>query len=83
MQRGWSQALFTGAQWQNKRQRAQTKAQEVPSEHQETLLCCAVDEALAQVAQRCGGSLLGDLQRPPGHGPDVPAVADPMQAVVA
>ena len=38
MQRRWSQALFSGAQWQDKRQWAHTETQQVPSEHQETLL---------------------------------------------
>jgi len=36
-----------------------TRTQEVPSEHQEALLCCADDGALARVAQRgCGVSSL-------------------------
>lgn len=41
---------------------AQTGTKEVPCKHQEALLYCAVDGALAQGAQRCCGiSLLGDL----------------------
>ena len=32
------QALFSGAQWQDKGQWAQTEAEEVPSEHEEELL---------------------------------------------
>ena len=43
---GWSQALFSGAQWQDKGQRAQTEAQEVPSEHEEELLPSEGDRAL-------------------------------------
>lgn len=45
-------------QWQDRRQWAQTGTPEVLSEHQEALLCCAGDGALAQVAPRgCGVSL--------------------------
>lgn len=51
--KGQSQTLFSGAQGQNQRQRAQT--QDVPPEHQETLFCCEGDGALALVAQSgCG-----------------------------
>lgn len=38
VQRGWSWALFGGAQCQEKRQWPQRKIQEVPAEHQETLI---------------------------------------------
>jgi len=38
LQRGWSQALLSGAQCQHQRLWAQTETQEVPSEHQQTLL---------------------------------------------
>lgn len=55
--------------------------QVVPSEHKETLLCHAGDGA--QVAQRgCGASILGDLQKLPGHGPVQPAVGKPAWAGV-
>ena len=56
--------------WQNKKKRAQTKIQEVSSEHQETLFYCEGAWSLAQVAQvgcRCI-SLLGDIQKLPGCG---------------
>lgn len=70
--RGQGQALFSAAQWQDKRPWAQTERQEVLSEHQETLLYYA----LAQVVQRgCGVALLGDHQKPLGHGPRVLSVS--------
>ena len=37
MSRGWGQALFSSAQRQDKGQRAQTEAEEVPAEHEEEL----------------------------------------------
>ena len=40
--------------------------------------CCEGDRALAQVAQSSGGvSILGDIQKPSGHGPGQPALAGP------
>lgn len=59
MQREQTQALSSGAQCQAKRQRAQTGRQKVPSNHQEALLCCENDRALAQAAQKLGVSALG------------------------
>jgi len=44
------------------------------------MLCSA--GALAQVAQRLWGLLLGDLQKPPGHGPLPPALGVPAGAEV-
>ena len=74
---GWGQALFSGAQWQDKGQWAQTEAQEVPSEHEEELLPSEGDGALEQSAQRgCGVSFSGDIQDPPVQ----PAVGDPASA---
>ena len=73
---GWGQALFSGAQRQDKGQWAQTEAQEVPSE--EELLPSEGDGALEQSAQGgCGVFFSGDIQDPPGHGPVQPAVGDP------
>ena len=47
---------------EDKGQRAQTEAQEVPSEHEG-------DGALAQAAQGgCGVSFSGDIPAPPGRG---------------
>jgi len=78
---GWGQTLSSGAQRQDKRQWAQTEAQEVLSEHEEELLPSEGDGALAQAAQGgCGGSFSGDIQDPPGRGPVQPAVGDPASA---
>ena len=74
-------ALFSGAQWQDKGQRAQTEAQEIPPEHEEELLPSEGDGALEQAAQGgCGVSFSGDIQDPPGRGPLQPAVGDPASA---
>ena len=52
------------------RQWTQTEAQEVLSEHQETLFYSKSNRALEQVAQRgCIVSPLGDTQKPSGHDP--------------
>ena len=80
MLRGWSQSLFSCAQQQDKRQRAQTEAQEVPVEYDGALLYCEGGRALAQVAQRgCGVSFSGDIQNPPGCRPVQRALGDPAQ----
>jgi len=42
----WGQTLFSGAQRQDKRQRAQTEAEEVPSEYKEELLHSEGDRAV-------------------------------------
>lgn len=55
-----------------KRQWAQTGTHEVPSGHPWQLLYCADDWALAEVAQVLW-SLLGHLQKSPGHAPQHPA----------
>ena len=66
---GASGCSSSGAQGQDQRSWAQTGTQEVPFEHQETLFHCEGDGALAQVAQGgCGVSILGDTQKPSGHG---------------
>lgn len=58
LQRGRSHAIFSSAQGQDKGYWIQTGIREVPSEHQESLLYCADDGVLAQVAQEdCGGDL--------------------------
>ena len=79
MSGGWGQALFSGAQWQDKGQWAQTEAQEVLSEHEEEFH--EGDGALEQAAQGgCGVSFSGDIQDPSGQGPVQPAVGDPALA---
>jgi len=78
---GGGQTLFSGAQQQDKGQRAQIEAQEVPSESEEELLHSEGDGALEQAAQGgCGVSFSGDIQDPPGRGPVQPAVGDPALA---
>ena len=84
MSEGCGQTLFSSAQWQDKGQRAETEAQEVPSEHEEELLPCEGDGALEQAAQGgCGVSFSGDIQDLPGQGPVQPTVGDPALAVGA
>lgn len=46
VQRGLSQAVFSGAQCLDKSQWAQTRTQEVLSKHQAALLCCEVEGAM-------------------------------------
>jgi len=78
---GWGQTLFRSAQRQDKGQRAQTEAEEVPCEHEEELLPSKFDGALAQAAQGgCGVSFSGDIQDPPGQGALQPAVGVPALA---
>ena len=83
MSGGWGQTLFSGAQRQDKRQRAQTEAEEVLSEHEEELLHSEGDGVVERVAQGgCGVSFSGDIQDCPGQGPVQPAVGDPASAGV-
>ena len=81
MSGGQGQTLSSGAQRQDKGQRAQTGAEEVPAEQEEELLDFEGDGALAQAAQRgCVVSFSGDIQGPPGRGPVQPALGDPASA---
>ena len=81
MSRGWGQTLFSGAQRQDKGQRVQTEAEEVPSEQEEEYFHSEGDGALAQAAQGgCGVSFSGEIQDLPGQGPVQPAVGDPASA---
>jgi len=78
---GRGQTLSSGAQRQDKGQRAQTEAEEVPAEDEEELLPSEGDRALAQAAQGgCGVSFSGDIQDPAGCGAVQPAVGDPAWA---
>ena len=81
MSGGWGQTVFSGAQRQDKGQRAQTEAEEVPAEHEEELLPSEGDGALAQAAQGgCGFLFSGAIQTPRGRSPVQPAVGDPASA---
>ena len=82
MSGGRGQALFSGAQQQDKGQWAQTEAEEVPAEQEEELLPSAGDGALAQAARGgCGVSFSGDIPDPPGCGAVQPALGDPQRAL--
>lgn len=48
---------------------AQTEMQEVLPQHQETLFHCGVTEHWHRLP-RSGVSILGDIQKLPGHGPE-------------
>lgn len=50
--RGWSQALFTGAQWQCEGQGAQTETQEIPLEYEEKFTYFESSSVLEGAAQR-------------------------------
>jgi len=64
VQKRWRQALFSGAQCQEKRQWAQSGTQEIPAKHQETLPYCADERALGHATQRgCGVSSL-EISKP-------------------
>jgi len=78
---GRGQTLSSGAQQQDKGQRAQTEAEEAPAEDEEELLPSEGDGALAHAAQRgCGVSFSGDIQDLPGRGAVQPALGDPAWA---
>ena len=77
MSGGRGQTRSSCAQRQDKRQWAQTEAQEVPSEHEEELLYFEGDRALEPVVQRsCGFPFCGGIQNLPGQGPVQPALCD-------
>lgn len=62
LERKWrrSQICLSGAQWQKKRQRAQIKTQEIPSECKKTHFYCERGQTLKQDAQSgCRVSILG------------------------
>ena len=75
------QALSSGSQQQDKGQRAQTEAWEVPAEPEEELLPSEGDGALAQAAEGgCGVSFSRDIPDPLGRGAVPPALGDPASA---
>lgn len=71
-----TQILHSGAQWQAKRQWAQTETQKVSSHHKKNLSCSEGDQRVAQILQGVGSvSILGDTQNPGGQGPQQSALA--------
>ena len=78
VQRGWSQALFSGARWQHQRQWAQAEEEEAVWTPGNIFFYCEGDQALAQVSQRgCEVSIIGGVQKLPGHGPGKHALGCP------
>lgn len=77
--RGQSQALFGGAQCQDKGTDTNWN-RSLPLNTRETLLYWVGNRALAQAAQRLCSQLLGDLQKMHGHVHGQPAVGGPAWA---
>lgn len=67
--KGQSQPLFSGAQGQNQRQWTQTETQDIPPEHQETLLYCEGDGALHRLLTVVVENILRNTLKPSGHSP--------------
>jgi len=62
--------IFSGTQWQDNGQRAQTGTQEVPSEREVKVLYFEGHGPLQLAAQTgCGVSFSGETQNLPGHFP--------------
>lgn len=78
MRPGQSQAFLSVAQCWDKRQCAQTGAQEVPCEHQEAILCCVCVSAGTGCPERLWNFLLGAFQKLPGCGPGYPCLRIPL-----
>ena len=78
MSRGQGQTLFSGAQRQDKGQRAQTEAQEVPPERRKNFF--TTESALEQSAERGCGVSSEDIQNSPGCSPVQPALCEPALA---
>jgi len=73
----WSQTLLNGVQWQDKRQWAQIKKKETPSEHKKLLFYCEGGQTLEQVAQRdCEDFIPGDVKSLSERGRGKPALTD-------
>lgn len=52
MQGVWTQTFFSDAQLKDKRQKTQTRMQDVLFKYEEALLYCEGDQALVQIASR-------------------------------
>lgn len=77
---GWDQVLSCDAQWQNKRQQAQSETQEVPSQHESEILYFERGRAWEQAVRGdCGTP---SLEKLPQHGPGHHALSVPAWAKV-
>lgn len=70
----WSQILVSSAQWQDKRQLAQTEIQEILIKEKD-IFYCKFGSALQHTSQRtCRVLIFRDIKNLSGHGPEQPTL---------